>query len=186
MLAAPPIRESLDQLRLRLNQLLGESTSTCGMGPAAVGPAEIVRSYLQAEQAARIGRQFLGGNQTLSFEELGAYRLLASVHDQEALDGFYEEYLGPLEIYDARYNGELLETLEGFFAANGNHARAADSLHLHRNTLLYRLSRIEALTGRDLGDPETRLCLQLALKIRHLGGHTSRTLTLPLAERKTS
>lgn len=177
-------RRALDQVRVRLNHLLGESTATCGVGPSAVGPAEIVRSYLQAEQAARIGRQFLGGNQTLTFGELGAYRLLASVDNRDALDGFYREYLGALEVYDARYNGELLETLEGFFAANGNHARAAEALHLHRNTLLYRLSRIEALTGRDLGDPETRLCLQLALKIRHLAGRASGSN--PLTERKTS
>src|SRR5207248_1416520 len=128
---------------------------------------------LQAEQAARIGRLFLGGDQTLTFDELGAYRLLASIGDSGALDSFFDEYLGPIEVYDARYNGELIETLEGFFAANGNHARAAETLHLHRNTLLYRLSRIETLTGRDLGDPETRLCLQLALKIRHLGGRAS-------------
>jgi purine catabolism regulator len=61
-----------------------------------------------------------------------------------------------------------VETLEGFFECNGNHARAAEALHLHRNTLLYRLDRIQSITGRDLGDAETRLSLQLALKIRRV------------------
>ncbi|MSQ23826.1 MAG: hypothetical protein EXR58_04630 [Chloroflexi bacterium] len=162
-------REVLDRIRVRLNRLMSDGAATCGLGPSASGPADIVRSFLQAEQAARIGGQFLGGDQTVAFDELGVYRLLASVESQTALDSFYEEFLGPLEAYDARYNGELIDTLAGFFSSNGNHARAAEALHLHRNTLLYRLSRIEALTGHDLGDSETRLSLQLALKIGHLG-----------------
>ena len=182
----PPERDLFDGLRVRLNLALPDAVVTCGIGPVAMTPAGIVRSYLQAEQAARIGSQFLGGDQTVDFEELGAYRLLASVENQQSLDGFYQEYLGAVESYDARYNGELLETLEGFFSANGNHARAAEGLHLHRNTLLYRLSRIEALTGRDLANPETRLCLQLALKIRHLGNRSLVPTTQSLTERKRS
>ncbi len=189
MLVSGDVRVSLERMRVRLGQFLGDCTATCGMGPAAVGPADIVKSYRQAERAAHIGRQFLGGNQTITFEELGAYRLLASIEDRDALESFQEEYLGTIEAYDARYNGELLNTLEGFFAANGNHARAAEALHLHRNTLLYRLSRIETLTGRNLADAETRLCWQLALKIRHLGGNLAGQMAQPahpLMERKSS
>jgi len=145
-----------------------EATATVGLGPRAAGARNIVRSYSEAQQAARIGHQFLGGNRTITFEELGVYRIIARVEDPDALDGFRREYLGPLEEYDARHAAELIETLEGFFACNGNHARAAETLHLHRNTLLYRLERIEALTGRDLADAETRLSLQLALKIRRV------------------
>lgn len=180
-------RNGLERVRGRLSQMLVETTATCGLGPSASGPEDIVRSYLKAEQAARIGRYFLGGDHTVAFDELGAYRLLANVADRQALDAFYQEYLGAIEVYDTRYNGELIETLEGFFAANGNHARAAETLHLHRNTLLYRLSRIEALSGHDLGDPEIRLCLHLALKIRHLGQHGASTpRTLAPAERKNT
>ena len=94
--------------------------------------------------------------------------MIARVDDTDALEGFRDEYLGPIEEYDARHAAELIETLEGFFTCNGNHAKAAEMLHLHRNTLLYRLERIEALTGRDLADAETRLSLQLALKIRRV------------------
>jgi len=127
-----------------------------------------VRSYAEAEQAARIGRQFLGGNRTVTFQELGVYRVIARVEDRDTLEAFRKEYLGPIEDYDANHAAEYIETLEGFFACNGNHARAAEVLHLHRNTLLYRLGRIEELTGRDLNDPETRLSMQLALKIRRV------------------
>jgi purine catabolism regulator len=157
-----------EALRGRLDALVAATTTTVGIGRRATGPRAVVRSYAEAEQAARIGRQFLGGHQTIAFDDLGVYRVIARVEDREALSTFRREYLGPIEDYDARHSAELIDTLEGFFRCNGNHARAAELLHLHRNTLLYRLERIEALTGRDLSDAETRLSMQLALKIRRV------------------
>ncbi|MBM2809589.1 MAG: putative transcriptional regulator [Chloroflexi bacterium] len=165
---AAAIRTYLDEARSRLGPLAGKVTATVGLGRRTSGPRDIVKSYAEAEQAARIGRQFLGGDRTVSFEELGVYRVIARVEDHASLDAFCREYLGPVEEYDARHTAELIETLEGFFACNGNHARAAEMLHLHRNTLLYRLERIETLTERNLADAETRLSIQLALKIRRV------------------
>jgi PucR family transcriptional regulator, purine catabolism regulatory protein len=160
--------QELEALRGRVDALVSATTTTIGLGRRANSPRAIVSSYAEAEQAARIGRQFLGGHQTIAFDDLGVYRIIARVEDRDALTTFRSEYLGPLEEYDRRHSAELVETLEGFFHCNGNHARAAEMLHLHRNTLLYRLERIEALTGRDLSDAETRLSMQLALKIRRV------------------
>ena len=81
---------------------------------------------------------------------------------------FYEETLGPLLDSDTRSNIDPIETLEGFFHYNGNLSETARAMHLHRNSLLYRLGRIEELLGHSLEDPELRLSIQLALKIRHL------------------
>lgn len=161
------VHRALEEARRKLAGLVGRVTSTVGVGRRAAGAASIVRSYVEAEQAARIGRQFLGGDRTISFKDLGVYRVIARA-DREALETFSHEFLAALNEYDEQHSGELLETLEGFFACNGNHARAAERLHLHRNTLLYRLGRIEALTGFDLSDPEVRLSMQLALKIRRV------------------
>jgi PucR family transcriptional regulator, purine catabolism regulatory protein len=166
--ASAEVRAYFESARNRLSKLIGGATATVGLGRRSAGPREIVRSYAEAEQAARIGRQFLGGNRTVTFQELGVYRVIARVEDRDTLEAFRKEYLGPIEDYDANHAAEYIETLEGFFACNGNHARAAEVLHLHRNTLLYRLGRIEELTGRDLNDPETRLSMQLALKIRRV------------------
>jgi purine catabolism regulator len=80
------------------------------------------------------------------------------------LNDFYQETLGPLLGHDSTY----VETLEGFFRCNGNLSEMARTMHFHRNSLLYRLNRIEALLGHSLEDPELRLSLQIALKIHHL------------------
>ena len=148
--AADAVRASLEETRIRLARMV-EGRATVGIGRRAATPREIVGSYSEAEQAARIGHQFLGGDRTIAFDELGVYRLIARVDDPEALDAFRDEYLGPLEEYDTRHAAELIDTLEGFFACNGNHARAAEMLHLHRNTLLYRLE-----TDRGADRPRSR------------------------------
>jgi purine catabolism regulator len=167
-LDADQVRQHFEDARHRIGNLIGGATATIGLGRRVSGPRDILASYSEAEQAARIGQRFLGGDRTLGFHELGVYRVIARVEDRSTLDGFREEYLGPLEDYDRKHATELVETLEGFFACNGNHARAADQLHLHRNTLLYRLERVAALTGHNLDEADTRLSLQLALKIRRV------------------
>jgi purine catabolism regulator len=108
----------------------------------------------------------------LHFARLGALRLIFHLADNPELRAFQRDVLGPLENSDATRRSEFVRTLDAFLRAGGNHMRAARDLNVHRNTLIYRLERIqELLGGVDLEDPETRLNLQLALKIRAaLGG----------------
>ena len=75
----------------------------------------------------------------------------------------FRKLIEPLETHDRERNGDLVRTLEVFFAANANASEAADRLFLHRNSLLYRLERIQELTGLDLKDHRARLALQLGL-----------------------
>lgn len=77
--------------------------------------------------------------------------------------GGFERLLGPLEEYDRRYRGDLVKTLGVFFRSNANASEAAERLYLHRNSLNYRLERIQQVTGLDLRNPDARLALQLGL-----------------------
>ncbi len=69
----------------------------------------------------------------------------------------------PLEDYDRERGSDLARTLAVYFDAGENASEAAERLFLHRNSLLYRLERIQNLTGLDLKDPEVRLALRLGL-----------------------
>jgi purine catabolism regulator len=139
-----------------------------GMGRIASNLADIPQSYREAQQALEIGQQLFDGTHIHSFARLGIYRLLFHIDDMNELQAFYQETLGPLLNADTRGDGTLLDTLEGFFRCNGNLSETARAMHLHRNSLLYRLGRIEELLGRSFEDAELRLSLQIALKIRHL------------------
>ncbi|HEY65567.1 MAG TPA: hypothetical protein G4O02_13455 [Caldilineae bacterium] len=124
----------------------------------------------EAEQAWSLGRRLIAGCGSLLVDarELGVYQLLLPLEGSSTLRAFYEETLGALEEYDRRHGTELVRTLEVYFHQLGNLSRAAEVMYLHRNTLIYRLERIASILGIDLDDPETRLCLQLALKIRQI------------------
>ncbi|MEU6581056.1 helix-turn-helix domain-containing protein [Nocardia sp. NPDC046763] len=84
---------------------------------------------------------------------------------------FAERVLGPVLDYDRRHGAGLLETLEVFLGCEGSWRQAADRMHLHLNTVRYRIGRIEELTGRDLGRLDDRLDLYLA--VRTLAGQTA-------------
>lgn len=138
-----------------------------GLGGAAVGPEQVRRSYAEARDAARLGRAVLGPGHVARTADLGIYRLLLRLRDDGELAEFCQRTLGPLAA-EQRGSDSLLETLEVFFACNGNHSEAARRLNLHRNSLIYRLNRAGELLGQDLEDPELRLSLQLALKGRRV------------------
>ncbi|HET7771977.1 MAG TPA: helix-turn-helix domain-containing protein, partial [Chloroflexota bacterium] len=71
---------------------------------------------------------------------------------------------------DLRTGQNYVETLETYFACHGNLSQTAQRLHHHRNSLLYRIGRIQEICGVDLEDAEARLSLQVALKARRLIG----------------
>ena len=139
-----------------------------GAGYVARALSGIPQSYQQAQQALEIGRRLFGNGKLHSFAQLGIYRLLFHLYGHHDLADFYEETLGPLLDADTRGSIDPIGTLEHFFRYNGNLSETARAMHLHRNSLLYRLSRIEELLGHSLEDPELRLSLQIALKIRHV------------------
>jgi purine catabolism regulator len=137
---------------------------SCGIGRIVQNLQTIPNSFREAQQALEIGRRLFGEGNLHSFARLGIYRLLFHLNGHSELNDFYQETLGPLLGHDSTY----VETLEGFFRCNGNLSEMARTMHFHRNSLLYRLNRIEALLGHSLEDPELRLSLQIALKIHHL------------------
>jgi purine catabolism regulator len=119
-------------------------------------------SFREAEQALSMGLQLFGPGSVTCFADLGIYRLLFSLKSNGELNDFHAEYLGNLVDYDQKHDGELLNTLKVYlhYSAISETARA---IHVHRNTLLYRLTRIQEITGVDLEDGETRLTLHLAV-----------------------
>jgi DNA-binding PucR family transcriptional regulator len=89
--------------------------------------------------------------------------LLAAVPD-EVRRAFAARVLEPVLDYDARTGAGLQETLEAFLECSGSWSRAAQRLHLHVNTVRYRIGRVEELTGRNLAELGDRVDVYLALR----------------------
>ena len=92
--------------------------------------------------------------------------LLASLGPADRMRAFYEARLGRLQEYDERHGAQLIPTLDAYFAAGRSLSAAAERLRTHRNTVLYRLRRIEDLVQLRLRDPHVELELQVALRIQ--------------------
>jgi purine catabolism regulator len=105
-----------------------------------------------------------------SWRDLGAFTLLLSISDDDALKLYCESVLGPIEQGDDDYGGELLRSLEAFIEQNGQWERAAREVYCHRHTLRYRMRKVEELTGRDLSRAHDRIEFWLALRARELVG----------------
>jgi PucR family transcriptional regulator, purine catabolism regulatory protein len=134
-----------------------------GYGAVRTGIAEVAVGAREAEQALTMGRRLFGADSATAFKNLGLYRLLYALQPLPELRNFHDDALARLGAKDRR--GVLQQTLGAYLATNGSPTDAADRLHLHRNTVLYRLGRIEDLLGVDLRNAEVRLALHLALKI---------------------
>ncbi len=136
-----------------------------GLARPAASPAMWLQSQQQARESWRMGKAWKGSPVTY-FGDLGLYQLLTALGDNAEARRFFRKTLGLLITHDKEHNGELVETLEGFFECHGNLSQTANRLHIHRNTLSYRLDRIATITRLDLNDPDARFSLQLALKLR--------------------
>jgi purine catabolism regulator len=103
-----------------------------------------------------------------SYRDLGAFQLLLSLQDDDALRLYCDSVLGPLEDASGEYGDELIRSLEAFIEQNGQWEKAARELFCHRHTLRYRIRRVEQLTGRDLSNARDRIEFWLALRAREL------------------
>jgi purine catabolism regulator len=101
-------------------------------------------------------------------KDLGAFQLLLSLQDDDALLSYCRGVLGPVEAAEGEYGHELLRSLDAFIEHNGHWERAAAALYCHRHTLRYRIRRVEQLTGRDLSRARDRIEFWLALRGREM------------------
>jgi purine catabolism regulator len=103
-----------------------------------------------------------------TYKDLGAFQLLLSLQDDDALISYCRGVLGPVEQGEGEYGHELLRSLDVFIEHNGHWEQAANALYCHRHTLRYRIRRIEQLTGRDFSNARDRIEFWLALRGREL------------------
>ena len=91
--------------------------------------------------------------------------VLDALRSDPARVAYYRDLLRPLRQYDLEHHGDLVRTLAAYLRHGGNSTQAANALYLHRNSLRYRLARIQVLLSLDPDDPDARLALQIALLI---------------------
>jgi sugar diacid utilization regulator len=159
-----PFARSLDE---SLKEYAGQGLRV-GVGRLVRKLADFPVSYREAREALLIASITAETKMVYHYNELGIWRLLLRVEDESELQRLADYYLNALALHDREQQTDWLTTLETFLDQNGNLRATARVLGLHRNTVTYQLEHISSILGQDLNNPEVRLNLQVALRVRKL------------------
>nr|AAS19481.1 PmoR [Mycobacterium sp. M156] len=160
----------------------GQTTSPAAIAKAAVarspypsvslqvGVSRAVNSIEALPGALREARVALSAvtperGPVVVLDDLGVLQFLIAPTQAQDLYRYAQAILGPLVSYDERHGSDLVATLDHWFNNGCNSAQTARNLQLHTKSLTYRLHRIAEISGLDLGSRETRLDIELALRI---------------------
>lgn len=133
-----------------------------GMGTPTESINDIARSYSEAQLALEIGRVFEGDKYILSYDALGIGRLIYQL-PSKLCELFLDEIFKKesINVLDE----ETIQTIYKFFENNLNVSETSRQLFVHRNTLVYRLDKIERLTGLDLRNFDDAVIFKVAILV---------------------
>jgi sugar diacid utilization regulator len=149
----------------RLAELFPAAKVVIGIGGHCRDPREVARSYAQAQRTTATLKRLGRAGTVSAFGDLGILRLLLQVPDLSELRSFAADVLGKLAVHEQEHKSEYLTTLACYFRENNSPQRASRILHVHPNTVAYRVKRIEEITGLRLDNYTDRLIAQVALEI---------------------
>ncbi|TXK42105.1 PucR family transcriptional regulator [Nonomuraea sp. C10] len=135
-----------------------------GLSGALTGAAALRGGVEEAGHARRLAEARDGG--VVTSDEIYTHALLLATVPGDVRRSFAGRLLAPLLDYDAGHQSELVRTLATFLDCAGSWNACAERMHVHVNTVRYRIKRVEELTGRDLSTMADRVDLFLALRAR--------------------
>jgi hypothetical protein len=136
-----------------------------GVSSIAIGAAALPGAAEQARHTHDAAGLISEPVAVVSGADLASHVLLLASVGADVRQSFRRLLLGPVTEYDRSHNADLVGTLDNFLRCSGSWQRCAEEMHVHVNTLRYRLRRVEQLTGRDLIRFEDRVDLFLALRL---------------------
>jgi sugar diacid utilization regulator len=158
------LKELAKKLQLEINNKYSEIDVSIGIGRMKQGLTLIHESFVEATKCIKFLKNFSFDDRVISYTDLGVQRFILQNSEEELID-FIQEVLGPLVQYEQSRKGELLSTLIVYLDQNQNIKKTAESLHIHTNTLSYRLKRIEEILVTDLNESHSLFNIHLAINI---------------------
>lgn len=165
--------ESLDELtqfaQALQETLMGETAyqMTVGIGRVRHTLDELRESYAEARRAIEVGRIFQPEDSIYVFSRLILERFLMEL--PQDISAYYHSLL--FNRKTARlFNEEMLYTIDMFFKKDLNLSDTARQLYIHRNTLVYRLDKVQRQTGLDLRSFEDAVTFKLLMELKKCGG----------------
>lgn len=126
------------------------------------------KGYKEAKKISQINRLLRNNNAHLKHNEVDLYKLLLDLYDKDKMESFYDKILGDLVFYDKVNNTDYVEILINYFENNCRVVETANALYIHRNTMNYKINKIEEILDINLSDIGDRSKIYIALMIKYL------------------
>jgi len=136
-----------------------------GVGRLTKSVRCVYKSYNQAKAIRRLQSRGKIGEDKIFYNNLGIYRLLMGIEDRDLIKEYYNHTLKALKDYDNVNGTDLCTTLRCYLSHNGSVKDAADELFVHRNTINYKLNKIEELLGVEMSSLSARTELMIAFNL---------------------
>jgi len=149
------------------NNFLDISVSI-SMGNVYTEFSQIKKSYLEAEKALKVIKAEGHSDETVFYSNIGAYKLLTEIDDTGLLKEYYYDTLGRLEQHDIQNHTDFMDILHTFLQENGSYIQTSQKLYMHRNTLMYKINKIQELLKKDLSDPKVRFECYLGFLVKKI------------------
>ena len=134
-----------------------------GYGNVVTQLQDIAQSFQEAKMALQVGRVFYAEKDTISYGKLGIGRLIYQL-PMSLCNMFIKEVFGD-KIPEVLEDEEAMSTINKFFENNLNISETARQLYVHRNTLVYRLERIEKEIGLDIRKFDDAMTFRIAVMV---------------------
>lgn len=164
-------KSSLENMVYIVKKLESRSDSfeiRLGIGSVVERLEEIRKSYNEAELVVNLLKNFYFEEKVYEYAKLGAYKVIWESQNQESAIAFSNNMLEPLITYDELNDTDLMECLKTYIECNSSIKETSDRLYLHKNTINYKLKKIESILGCCVSKNRDLFNLQYALMIREV------------------
>lgn len=159
------INELIDYLKILLTH---KTTFSIGVGKQTKSIRCVYKSYRQAKAIQKLQAKNKLEKSLIFYSDMGIFKLLMSIEDEEIIQEYYKHTIQPLIDYDKKNNSLLTDVLRSYLKNDGSVKETADELFIHRNTVNYKINKIEELLNINLSSLDIRLQLRVGFMIQDM------------------
>ncbi|MET4560074.1 sugar diacid utilization regulator [Lysinibacillus parviboronicapiens] len=165
-----PFSKIVEEIYDKISQKNGDLDIIIGKGNYYKELENVRKSYEESLTVIQLAQ--LHNNRFLyKYKEIGAYKIIMAVQNQTLIKSFSQDMLGQLYQYDDLHNTDYVPFLRIFLEENGSTSKISERQFIHRNTVLYKIKKIETLLDMDLSNPFTKTNLYIAFLIEDVLAH---------------
>ena len=157
--------EFIDIIENRIKPIYPQLILSWGIGIYKTDYSHFNKTYLDAKISLEFGQNERELGFRYVYHNTSTYRLLSILLNDNETHEIIKSIVGNLVEYDTENGLDLITTFKSYMENKGNVSQTARSLHLHRQSLLYRLKRVEEITQMSLENADDIFLLELCIRL---------------------